>query len=49
MCEVGLTFLFRDADSFAELVGVIAIYAELGEIGHHVRVDGEIWIEHFGL
>ena len=40
---------FRDADSFAELVSIVAVDAEFGEVGHHVRVDGEVWIEHLCL
>lgn len=47
--KVGLTFFCRNADPFAELVGVVAVDAKFGEVGHHVWVDGEVWVGHFGL
>ena len=46
--KLGLSFL-GDVDSFAELTSVIAVDAEFCKVGHHVRVDGEVWIEHLGL
>jgi hypothetical protein len=47
--EIRLPLVLRHPHSFAEFISVVAVYADVCEIGHHLRVDGKVGIEHLRL